>query len=328
MDIIKVFIFQKKNRDLYKDLQKPKEIKAELMEKTSIITIIQKYFMDSNIIQRYFFIRISVVYIFCLVFPIIAFSKSPYFLQSVLEGLDKNQFFQRYYIFILLKSISKYYALNKEKKYFPDFTFENISVFYKMIQDYLKEKRLIQNEEIFVFFKKLSSEKEKIEKEKDDLKIINEKKEIKDELSFVYQKPEKDEYLEINTEELVKEKPSIFTLRRGNELINVKKYRSDVIFKNSLNLHDYYFKDSNFNIFKLEIDEIICLCINMLFYLKNQNDPGIKYHLFNLIPTLKKFGNQIKRFKSKLEEKLKKEKEKENEKKEENEIIEEKKEDK
>jgi hypothetical protein len=187
MDIIKVFIFQKKNRDLYKDLQKHKEIKAELMEKTSIITIIQKYFMDSNIIQRYFFIRISVVYIFCLVFPIIAFSKSPYFLQSVLEGLDKNQFFQRYYIFILLKSISKYYALNKEKKYFPDFTFENISVFYKMIQDYLKEKRIIQNEEIFVFFKKLSSEKEKNEKEKDDLKIINEKKEIKDELSFVYQ---------------------------------------------------------------------------------------------------------------------------------------------
>ena len=338
MDIIKVFIFQKKNRGLYKDLQKHKEIKAELIDKTSIITIIQKHFMDSNIIRRYFFIRTSIVYIFSLVFPIIPFSKSPYFLQSVLEGLNKNQFFQRYYIFIILKSISKYYALNKEKKYFPDFTFENISNFYKMIQDYLKAQRLIQNEEIFMFFKKLSSEKEKIEKEKNDLNNkINEKKEIKDELPFVYICSEKYEYLEIQSEEIVKEKPSIFTLRRGNELINVKKYRSDVIFKNTLDLYNYYFTDSNFNIFNLEIDEIICLCINTLFYLKNQNDPGIKHQLYNLIPLLKRFGNEIKKYERKLEEKLKKEKEEkereekdkvEKDKKEENEIIEEKKEDK
>jgi hypothetical protein len=87
----------------------------------------------------------------------------------------------------------------------------------------------------------------------------------------------------------------------------------------------------------LEIDEIICLCINTLFYLKNQNDPGIKHQLYNLIPLLKRFGNEIKKYERKLEEKLKKEKEEkereekdkvEKDKKEENEIIEEKKEDK
>ena len=73
----------------------------------------------------------------------------------------------------------------------------------------------------------------------------------------------------------------------------------------------------------MEIDEIICLCINILFYLKDQDDRVIKCHLYNLIPLLKKLRNEINAFATKL----KKEKEKKEEEKEKDEIKE-KKEDK
>ena len=135
-NLINIFIYQKKNKDLYKILLKPKELNLELIDKTSIITIIQKHFMDNNIIDTYFFIRSSLVYIFSLVFPIISSSKSTNFLNAILEGLKKNKYFQRYYIYILLKSINKYYNINKEKKQFPSLNFKTLSEFYKIIQNY------------------------------------------------------------------------------------------------------------------------------------------------------------------------------------------------
>ena len=325
-NLINIFIYQKKNKDFYKTLEKPKELNLELIDKTSIITAIQKHFMDNNIINTYFFVRSSLIYIFSLVFPILSSSKSTYFLNAILEGLKKNKYFQRYYIFILLKSINKYYNINKEKKQFPNLDFKTVRDFYKIIQDYLKYNCIIQNEEIFMLFKSVFSEKEKIKNEKKDDKKINE---IKDEPFFVYQSTEKDEYLNIESDDFVKERLNLISLKRGGEIINHKKIRPDIIYEKTYCLHEDYFTKYNFNIEYLEIDELICLCINILFYLKGQQEGVIEYHLYNLIPLLKRLRNEINIFTNKLkkEQKEKEKKEKEKKEKEEKEDKEEKKED-
>ena len=215
----------------------------------------------------------------------------------------------------MLKSINKYYNCNKEKKQFPNIIFKNVIEFYNIIQGYLKNNYIIQNEEIFMIFKSLLNEKEK----KDDKKI----NEIKDISFFVYENPKKDEFLEIESDDYVKERLNLISFKRGGEIINYKKLRSDIIYQKACSLLEDYFTKYNFNIEKLEIDEIICLCINILFYLKDQDDRVIKCHLYNLIPLLKKLRNEINAFATKL----KKEKEKKEEEKEKDEIKE-KKEDK
>ena len=298
-DLIKVFIFQKRNKGFYKTLKRQEETKPESIPKTAIITVTQNYFFKNYILKHSYFVRTSLVYIFAITFPLLPLSKSPYFLESILLGLQKTKFFQRYYIFILLKSISKYYAINQETGQFPDFTFDTLVIFYKMIQKYLKSNSIIQNEEIFVFFKKIFSEQDKIEQKN---------KEINDKHHFVYNRKAKEEYIEINNnDELVTEKHSLLVFRRGNEIMGCNKIRLDYLSQQTYSLYDYYFSEYNFIIEKLEIDEVIDLCINLLFSLKKADDLVIKYHLYNLIPILKRLRNEINIYKQK---KIEQEKEK------------------
>ena len=81
-----------------------------------------------------------------------------------------------------------------------------------------------------MLFKSLSSEKEKIKNEKKDNKI----NEIKDEPFFVYQGPEKDEYLNIESDDFIKERLSLISFKRGGEIINHKKIRPDIIYMKKL----------------------------------------------------------------------------------------------
>ena len=310
-DLIKLFIFLKKNKGCCHTLKRQEEMKPESISKTSIITVTQGYFLKNYILKQSFFVQISLVYLFSMVFPLISFSKSLEFLEGVLRGLKKIKFFQRYYIFILLKSINKYYIVNKEIGQFPDFTFQKVILFYKTIQNYLISGSIIQNEEIFVFFQKVFSEKNQLEKDKYEPNETNENKEInetiekKDKPKFIYNSPENDEYIEIGNNEIVTEKHKLLVFRRGNEIMGCSKIRLDLLYQQSYSLYDYYFSEYNFNIEKLEVDEIINLCINLLFELKKSDDINTKYHLYNLIPILKRLRNEINVFKRKNEEKEK-----------------------
>ena len=328
---IKIFMYQKKNKDYYETLKKPEELKLESIDKTSIITVIQDYFNKKNKENEFLLIWSSFIYIFSIVFPILSYSSSEKFLEAVLKRIKKNIFFQRYYISILLRSINKYYIVNKKKEQFPDFSFNNISKIHGIFKKYLNVNSIIQNEEIFMIFKSFSSEKEKREKgEIDD----NEEDQIDDESLFVYKQPEKDEYLEIDPDEFVQNKPVVIELRRDSERIISKIKSIDYIYKKSKELYDDYFTKRNLKIEKLNIQEIIDLCINILCYFKGTNETEIKKQLYNLILILIKLRNEVDVFTTKNnkgkakkeEEKKVKEEKEEKEKKEEKEEKEEKKE--
>ena len=129
-ELIKVFIFQKKNKGFYKTLKRHEETKPDSIAKTSIIIVTQNFFLKNFVMKQSYFVRTSLVYIFAMTFPLLSWSKSPYFLESILFGLQKIKYFQRYYIFILLKSISKYYEVNQETGQFPNFTFDNFKFLF------------------------------------------------------------------------------------------------------------------------------------------------------------------------------------------------------
>lgn len=294
-EYIKLFIFQKKNKGHYKSLKRQEETKPDLISTTAIIIVIQNYFMNNYYLNDKYFVKSSAVFIFAITFPILTFTKIPYFLDAVLKGLESIKFFQRYYIFILLKSINKYYIVNQEKGYFSNFNFENMKILYNIIQEYLKKKNIIQNEEIFAFFQQIFSQKENVIEEN---KINDEEKQ-----NFIYKYPDKDSYMEIKGDDFVTEKHKLLIFKRENEIIACDKLRVDFIFQKCYSLHDYYITEHNFNIIKLDVDDVVNLCINILFEVKKYNDKYIIYHLYNLIPILKNLKNEINVYKRKIEEK-------------------------
>ena len=112
------------------------------------------------------------------------------------------------------------------------------------------------------------------------------------------------------------EKNKLLVFRRSNEIMGCNKIRLDLLSQRTYSLYDYYFTEYNFNIEKLNVDEIINLCINLLFGLKKVDEPMIKNHLYNLIPILKRLRNDINKF-NQIKERIRKEKQKMEDKKEE-----------
>ena len=184
--IIKVFLFHKKSRDLFYSLKikEKEEIKFDLIEKVSIASTLETFFY--RIINREYLIRSSSVYIFAIVFPFFPHEIRNAYLKEIIKNVNKMKFFQRYYIYIILKSIYKYYLINQKKNQFTEFYFENIQEYCTCIKDFLIKNSIIPNEEIFTFLKKVLSDgnlninNNDIEKDNKDEKDKKDKKDIKD----------------------------------------------------------------------------------------------------------------------------------------------------
>ena len=296
-DIIKVFIFHKKNKGYYKALKRQEDFEPKKISKTSIIKNSENYFLKKiDLENNNYYVKISMVFIFSMTFPLISSSKSYILLSNVLELMKETKLFQRYYIFILIKSINKYHAVNQETGQFPKFNLEILQMLYKTIEEYLIRNSIIPNEEIFVSFKKVFSVRNK-----NELKNINE---IKDKSHFIYNAPEQEENIEINNfDKLISENDLSLYFKRGNEIIGCVKKDEDVLFNDTYSLYNRYFTEYNFNIEKIEISEIINLCINIMFRLIKIGNYKSIHILYSLILTLKKLKNKLSIYTSQKEEK-------------------------
>ena len=158
-NLIKIFLFHKKSRDLFSLLRirEKEEIKIDTIPKINIITTINN--ISNSILNVEHFARTSIIYIFSIVFPLFPEKKISSFLEEVLYNLSKIKFFHRYYIYIILRSIHKYYLVNLKTKYFPSLTFENITKYCEIIKKYLIVHSIIPDREIFLFLKKVLYEK-------------------------------------------------------------------------------------------------------------------------------------------------------------------------
>ena len=285
-NIIKVFLFHKKSRDLFISLKikEKEEIKIEKVEKISIISYIESYFY--TLLNRENYIRSASVYLFSIVFPLFPKNKSISFLRVIFKNLNHMKFFQRYFIYIILKSIHKYYLVNKVNNNFPHLTLEIIKTYCDLIRDYLIENSIIPNEEIFLFLSKiLSNNPEKI-KEIENKKIKIEKN------KFIFNS---------ENENLENKIPDNIIIRNNNQLIfKYKEIKHCQLIENAPDIeqniysaYDNYFTELNFNIVKFSSDNIIDTIINIIFYLIEKEDKELACYLLNSIIVLRKFQEDL-----------------------------------
>ena len=295
-NLIKIFLFHKKSRGLFNSLKikEKEEIIIDSIEKTSITTTLEAYFYP--ILNSEYFVRSSCVYIFSIIFPLFPPEKVRSFLKEILENINKAKFFQRYYIYILLKSIHKYYLVNQENGQFPELTFENIKDYCTIIKEYLINKSIIPNEEILLFLKKILSD--------DKLIIQNEKKGKNNNNKFIFI-PDKKNYESISYE--------IFNgivIKSGkNKLIfNYKEEKKVIEFFNDCpiilqiiyTMYDNYFNELNFSILNFESEGLSNIIINLIYYLTIFDEGNLSLSSFfvNTIGIFKKLENDKKLYKS------------------------------
>ena len=288
-NLIKVFIFQKKNKNCYQILKKEKEINVAKIDKISIPFTILNYF--HKILSFEYYTRSSLVYIFSIIFPLLSFQDSLFFLKHIFKNLEYIKFFQRYYLNIIVKSIYKYYIQNQEFGQFPGFIPNNAINYCQLINNYLMNNFIIPNEEIFEFFKKIFGEKGKGDK------IIDKNEENKN-----------NKYIFHNKEEVFEKNiKDIFVRKEDNSLIYsykgfIKKCdiieNATLIFQQIYVFHDDYF-NINFNLENLNFNYLKEVIINIIYLLYKYKQLEIANFLINVIILLNFVENDINNYKKK-----------------------------
>ena len=286
-EIIKKFIYKKKNRNYYEVLKDPEEIKIDIETKRNLIFAIQDYFFNQQIINNEYYLRSSTAYLICICFPFFAKKIIRFvLLNEYLLNTKKILYFQRYYIFIILKTINIYYQINKEKGIFPEMEYVSVNTYYLLIQNYINDNSINQDEELDSFFKKHLIQPE-----------INAKVQMNHENAFIYKL---DNYI---YEDDIKEIKQNFKIK-GNEVnikiddkkIKIQKVKSEDITVIFHEIYSYYkfFLSNDFDIKKIEVNKLLANCAKLIMlFMQLQNEKNFLKILYSLMYSLLSFQKQL-----------------------------------
>ena len=286
-EIIKKFIYKKKNRNYYEVLKDPEEIKIDIETKRNLIFAIQDYFFNQQIINNEYYLRSSTAYLICICFPFFAKKIIRFvLLNEYLLNTKKILYFQRYYIFIILKAINIYYQINKEKGIFPEMEYVSVNTYYLLIQNYINDNSINQDEELDSFFKKHLIQPE-----------IYTNVQMNHENVFIYKL---DNYI---YEDDIKEIKQNFKIK-GNEvnikiddkMIKIQKVKSEDISGIFQEIYSYYkfFLSNDFDIKKIEVNKLSENCAKLIMlFMKFQNEENFIKILYSLMYSLLSFQKQL-----------------------------------
>ena len=295
-DIIKKFIYKKKNKNYYETFKEPDDIKIDTENKNSIIYTIQYYLDNKKLLKLGYYIRGSTAYLICLCFPFFPKQIIPFVLDKYLKSSKEIKYFQRHYIFILLKAINKYYQINKEKNIFPDMELNNIIVYYEIIYNHLKDNSIIFDEELDSFFKKHLNQTE--ENKNDNNNNNQENKFIYNLDDFIFEgdinKINKN-YKMINQE---------INININNSMHKFNKIKPEQITELFRDIYLYYefFVSKDFSIKNIDINKLMEKAANLIMffrlytdekYVEEGNFIKILYNLISLLMTFQKLLSNL-----------------------------------
>ena len=280
-NLINIFLFYKKNKDFFKLLIKKEINKNNMIIESKPKLNIGLKFQNKRII--------TLIYICASLFPLFQYDVGEKYLDCVLKYIKRINFCQRYYIYIILKSIYIHYVSNQKYYHFKDLTLDNVKKYYETIKKYLIDNSIIPNEEIFVFLKKILYEKDNHKKEEDGTN------------NFIFEYDPTIKYVEKIGENIItkKDKKNILIFRYKQ---NKEEYKLlDDIYDKIYSFFDYHLNEYfNLNNLQTHSNTIFEIIINMIYYIKeNENeDQNMALFLFKSIIILKKFIGDLKKYKT------------------------------
>ena len=289
-DIIKKFIYKKKNKNYYEILTEPEEIKIDTENKNSLIFTIQYYLDKNGLLKAGYYIRGSTAYLICLCFPFFPKQIIPFVLDKYLKNSKEIKYFQRHYILILLKAINKYYQINKEKNIFPDMELNNIIVYYEIIYNHLKDNSIIFDEELDSFFKKHLNQ---TEENKNDNNVDEDNKFIYNFDDFIFE----GDINKINQNYKMIEQE--ISMNINNNKLKFNKIKPDKINELFQNIYLYYefFVSKDFDLKNIDINQLMEKAANLIMffklytdekYVEERNFIKILYNLIRLLITFQR----------------------------------------
>ena len=284
--IIKKFIYKKKNeKDYFKDLKEPEEIPVDIENKNNLIFTIQEYFITHQIVNNLYYIQASIAYLICICFPFFSEKIIRFVLDEYLINTQKIQYFQRYYICMILKAINKYYRINKEKGIFPEMEYFSVQSYYLIIQNYIIANSIRQDEELALFFGKVLQPENNIDAQK---KYENEF--IFSLRDFVFE----NDFNKITQNFKIKGNEG--NIKIGNNIIKIQKIQSEdvlVLFQEIYSYYEYVLS-KDFDVKKIDVNKILEQSGKLIvLFMQFKNKISCIKILYSLMHSLVSFQKQI-----------------------------------
>ena len=278
-DIIKKFIYSKKNKSCFQLLKAPENINFETRTKSSFHFTIQYYFMKKKILGLEYYLRGSVQYIIATCFPLFSANRLESVLIEYLLNTIKMNFFERYYIFLILNAINKYYRLNQQKNTFPEMNSKNTKKYYEIIQNHLSKNDIIQDELIFNFFNKNKPIEEEPKINNGDFSYVCDDTNFSNDLKSSIKLTDKE-----------------ILYNRNGTFINFSRKSFDEIplfFQESYSYYESCYTN-DFDVINLNVLEIAEKVANLiLIYNKLNNEKDMIQHLFYLLNCLMLYKDKV-----------------------------------
>ena len=183
----------------------------------------------------------------------------------------------------------KYYEENEKNCQFPDLILDNIINYCKLINIHLMNNKIVPNEEIFLFFKKIFNKKNNKESKKNTSTF------------FVFKN--KEQTLDNNIQKnVVKYEDNLLIFNfKGVQIKKNFLNNAALIQQTIYSIHDNYFSSHIFSLERLKIKELLEIMINLIFNLENEKfkDLEVANYLINLVVILKNLMEDLNEYKEK-----------------------------
>ena len=157
--------------ELFPSIQIQDEYTIENIDRSCMINTIQTSLEKKNLIDLIDYLVYALVIIYAISFPLHSYTKMLSYLEKLINSLGTTKYFIRQHTYILIKSLYKFYLINKKYKNYPEINYKNINMFFLMLNNFIKKKLIVPNDEIMAILSEFSAEKNIQEKELNGSKI-------------------------------------------------------------------------------------------------------------------------------------------------------------
>ena len=157
---------------------KKKEAKViKILDRRVIFQLIKNKLIEKKFISSLNFLIYSLTYIVSLTIILHPFEQMISFLAEIQEAFKLIKYFMPHYIYTLIKSIYKYYLINKETQKYPSMSLTHIKMYFYFLANFIRSQFILPNEEMMFILKSFFSDI--IFQERNEINSLDDQKKAK-----------------------------------------------------------------------------------------------------------------------------------------------------
>ena len=175
--LVQNFVDNDEIENIYPLIKKRENMEIKSFDRRIIYELIKNKLIEKKFISSLNFLIYSMTYVISLTITLHPFKLMISYLGKVQEAFTLIKYLRSHYIYILIKSIYKYYIINKETFKYPSMNLTHIKMYFYFLANFIRSQLILPNEEIMFILKSFFSDI--IFKERKEINYLDELKKTK-----------------------------------------------------------------------------------------------------------------------------------------------------